>query len=45
VASDPANGPLIGIQTYSSDVLVKEGSLGAAWNDEHSDTTQVAVAG
>jgi len=45
VASDPARGPLIGIQTYTSDVLAKEGRLSAAWSLEHSDTAQVAVAG
>jgi hypothetical protein len=45
VASDPILGPLIGIQTYSSDVLAKEGSLTALWDTEHTDTSQVSVAG
>ncbi len=43
--SDPGYGPLIGIQTYTSDVLAKEGTPTAGWETEHTDTDQVAVAG
>jgi hypothetical protein len=45
VASDPTHGPLIAAVTDSGELLVKEGSLTASWDSEHSDTSQVAVAG
>jgi hypothetical protein len=51
VASDPANGPLIGIVTegtvtnpYDNEAYVKEGSLTAGWNNEYSGVEQLTVA-
>jgi hypothetical protein len=45
VASDPTNGPLIGIvEGKDFTALVKEGNLSASWNDELTDVYQIAVA-
>jgi len=44
VASDPTNGPLIGVLTGST-ALAKEGGLSAQWVTEYTGASQVAVAG
>jgi hypothetical protein len=38
------HGPLIAALTGSGELMVKEGSLTAKWNHEHSDVEQIAVA-
>ena len=44
VASDPANGPLLGVLSGNT-VLAKEGGLKAPWVTETTGAAQVAVAG
>lgn len=48
MASDPDNGPLIGLVTSSGpnefEALVKEGSLTAGWNHEFADVNSVTLA-
>ena len=49
VASDPVHGPLIAALLFSpdeslGDLLVKEGSLTALWDNEHDEVFQAAVA-
>jgi hypothetical protein len=51
VASDPANGPLIGIVTegtvtdpFDNEAYVKEGGLDAGWHAEYAGVEQLTVA-
>jgi hypothetical protein len=44
VATDPANGPLIGVLTTTGDALVKEGGLSAGWTTEFTGVKQIALA-
>src|ERR1700721_418337 len=43
VASDPVNGPLIAVTNGTGEVLVKQGSLSAGWNDEWPDNAAYVV--
>ena len=44
VASDATHGPLIAVLLWSGELMVKEGSLTAPWNDEYSSAEEVSVA-
>ncbi len=44
VASDPVNGPLIGVLTTGGVLYVKEGGLSAPWVKEATGVSQIAVA-
>ncbi len=51
MASDPANGPLIGVVTegtvtdpFDNEAYVKEGGLDAGWHAEYAGVEQLAVA-
>jgi hypothetical protein len=44
VATDPRNGPLIGVLTTDGTVWVKEGGLSAPWVQEATGISQLAVA-
>lgn len=44
LASDPTNGPLIAVLPSNGAALVKEGSLSAGWDTEHTNVYQLAVA-
>jgi len=43
VASDTANGPLIGVVTTGGEALVKEGGPATAWTDEDSGVSQLSL--
>lgn len=44
MASDATHGPLIAVLTWSGELMVKEGSLTAPWNDEYGSAEEVSVA-